>query len=53
MAFIKHGDGKIVSVFNTDEDLTEDQKKAVKKISQQAATTPPDAVDSSDKKSGR
>jgi hypothetical protein len=51
MAFIKHSDGKIVSVFDTDEELTEDQKKSVKKISQQ--TTQPEKVDSSDKKSGR
>ena len=33
MAFIKHGDGKIISVVETDE-LTEDQKRKVKKGSQ-------------------
>lgn len=31
MSFIKHGDGKIVSVVNTEE-LTEEQKKAAKDI---------------------
>ena len=31
MSFIKHGDGKIVSVVETDE-LTEEQKKAAKSI---------------------
>lgn len=31
MSFIKHGDGKIVSVVETDE-LTEEQKKAAKNL---------------------
>ncbi len=33
--FIKTGDGKITHIIESDEDLTEDQKEAVKKISQQ------------------
>jgi hypothetical protein len=32
MAFLKYGDGKIVSVIN-EEDLTEEQKKAIKEAS--------------------
>lgn len=32
MAFIKHGDGKIMAVVETEE-LTEEQKKAAKNIS--------------------
>jgi len=31
--FVKHGDGKILSVVETDE-LTEDQKKSAKKLQQ-------------------
>lgn len=50
--FIKHGDGKIISVVDGDEDLTDEQKKSVKKMSQQV-TPQPEKVDSSDKKSGR
>lgn len=34
MAFVKRGDGKIVSVFNKDE-LTEEQKEAMKKVSEE------------------
>jgi hypothetical protein len=52
MGFIKHGDGKIVSVLDTDEELTEEQKKSVKKISQQVASQE-GQTDSSNKKSGR
>jgi len=48
--FIKHGDGKIVSVFDTEDNLTDEQKKSVKKLSQQ--TQPDKKVESSDKKSG-
>jgi hypothetical protein len=50
--FIKHGDGKIVSVFDEDK-LTEEQKKAVKDISKQVVKQS-DKSDSSDqqKKSG-
>lgn len=50
--FIKHGDGKIVSVFD-EEQLTEDQKKAVKNMSKQVVKQS-DKTDSSDeqKKSG-
>ena len=51
MGFIKRGDGKIVTVF-TDEDLTEEQKKSVKKMSQQETTQPNKKADSSDTKSG-
>ena len=29
--FIKHSDGKIVSVFDTEENLTDEQKKSDKK----------------------
>jgi hypothetical protein len=34
MSFIKHGDGKIIDVLD-ESDLTDDQKKAVKKLSKQ------------------
>lgn len=52
MSFIKHGDGKIVSVFDEDE-LTDKQKKAVKDGSNQVVKQS-DKSDSSDqqKKSG-
>lgn len=52
MAFIKHGDGKIVSVLD-EEDLTEDQKKAVKDSSQQFTKLSEDQSSSELKKSGR
>jgi hypothetical protein len=49
--FIKHGDGKIVSVFD-EEQLTDEQKKAVKDMSKQVVKQS-DKTDSSDqKKSG-
>lgn len=52
MAFIKHGDGKILSVVETEE-MTDEQKKVAKeltkKVNQQANLT--DASDA--KKSGR
>ena len=49
--FIKHGDGKIVSVFD-EEQLTDEQKKAVKDMSKQVLKQS-DKTDSSDqKKSG-
>jgi hypothetical protein len=35
--FIKHGDGKIVNVFG-DEELTEEQKKSVKKAVKESNT---------------
>lgn len=46
--FIKHGDGKIVSVFK-DGELTEEQKKSAKKAVKQDDTTDT----SQEKKSGR
>ena len=50
--FIKHGDGKIVSVFD-EEQLTDEQKKAVKDMSKQVVKQS-EKADSSDqqKKSG-
>jgi len=53
MAFVKHGDGKIVTVLD-EEELTADQKKAAKDLSsktnkQSDATDPSSEV----KKSGR
>ena len=50
--FIKHGDGKIVSVLD-EEDLTEDQKKAVKDLSKQVVKVSDDKSSSELKKSGR
>ncbi len=51
MSFIKHGDGKIVDVLNEDE-LTEDQKKAVKRMSKEFVKQSDESTDSSQKKSG-
>jgi hypothetical protein len=49
--FIKHGDGKILSVVETEE-MTEEQKKAAKDLSKKVKTT--DESDTSEmKKSGR
>lgn len=48
--FIKHGDGKIVSVLD-EEELTEDQKKAVKDVSQQVVKLSDDNSSSKSKKS--
>ena len=49
--FIKHGDGKIVSVFD-EEQLTEEQKKAVKDASKQVVKQSEKADSSEQKKSG-
>jgi hypothetical protein len=49
--FIKHGDGKIVSVFD-EEQLTEEQKKAVKDMSKQVVKQSEKADSSEQKKSG-
>lgn len=52
MSFIKHGDGKIVDVLDG-ETLTEEQKKAVKKMSQELVKKSDESTDSSTvKKSG-
>lgn len=49
--FVKHGDGKIVTVLD-EEDLTEEQKKAVKESRQMVKQS--DQTDTSEtKKSGR
>lgn len=54
MTFIKHGDGKILSVVETEE-LTEEQKLAVKKMSEQVVKQSDDATTDTSfgKKSGR
>lgn len=50
MSFIKHGDGKILNVV---EELTEEQKKAVKDRSKDLVKQSDDSTDSSkQKKSG-
>lgn len=49
MSFIKHGDGKILSVVETEE-MTEEQKKAAKDLSKKVVKQS-DA--SEEKKSGR
>lgn len=49
--FIKHGDGKIVSVVDEDE-LTEVQKKATKDLSKKPVQSGDKADTSSQKKSG-
>ena len=51
MAFIKHGDGKILNVVDGEE-LTEDQKKAVKNRSKELVKQSDESTDSSQKKSG-
>lgn len=52
MTFIKHGDGKILNVVDSEE-LTEEQKKAVKKVSKDLVKQSDDSTDSSkQKKSG-
>lgn len=50
--FIKHGDGKILNVVDGD-DLTEEQKQAVKKVSKELIKQSDESTDSSkQKKSG-
>jgi hypothetical protein len=52
MTFIKHGDGKILNVVDGEE-LTEDQKNAVKKVSKEFVKQSDESSDSSkQKKSG-
>lgn len=52
MAFIKHGDGKILNVVDS-EALTEEQKIAVKKVSKEFVKQSEDeTTDSLKKKSG-
>ncbi len=48
--FIKHGDGKILSVVPTDE-MTEEQKKAARNLVKKTVKTGDDAETSSEKKS--
>lgn len=51
--FIKHGDGKIVTVLD-EEDLTDEQKKAVKDSSRKLVKQSDQGTDTSEvKKSGR
>ena len=51
--FVKHGDGKIVDVLD-ETDLTEEQKQAVKKMSEQLVKQSDESTDTSTrKKSGR
>lgn len=49
MAFIKHGDGKILSVVK-EEELTEDQKKALKEASLLAEQSEQLQINNSNKK---
>lgn len=51
MAFIKHGDGKILSVVETEE-MTEEQKKSAKKLSKKTVKTSDQSDDSEMNKSG-
>ena len=52
--FVKHGDGKIVSVLKDEEELTDEQKQAVKDASRQMTKQSNDDADTSEvKKSGR
>jgi len=51
--FIKHGDGKILSVVETDE-MTEEQKKTAKDLSNKVVIKTSEQTDTSEvKKSGR
>lgn len=52
MGFIKHGDGKIVSVIE-EEDLTEEQKKAVHDSSKKVIKISDDKSSSDLKNAGR
>lgn len=49
--FIKHGDGKILNVVDGEE-LSEEQKKAVKDVSKKFVKQSDESTDSSQKKSG-
>lgn len=49
--FIKHGDGKILHVVEGEE-LSEEQKTAVKKMSKELVKQSDESADSSKKKSG-
>jgi hypothetical protein len=52
MSFIKHGDGKILDVVDSEE-LTAEQKKAVKKVSKEFVKQSDESTDSSvQKRSG-
>lgn len=48
--FIKHGDGKILSVVETEE-MTEEQKKAYRDLAKKTVKTAIDDADTSSKKS--
>jgi hypothetical protein len=50
--FIKHSDGKILNVVDSD-DLTETQKRAVKEVSEQIVKQSDESDTSKVKKSGR
>jgi hypothetical protein len=50
--FIKHGDGKILSVVETEE-MTEEQKKAARDLSKKVVKTSEETDPSEMKKSGR
>jgi hypothetical protein len=52
MTFIKHGDGKILNIVDSEE-LTEEQKKAVKTVTKELVKQSDETSDSSkQKKSG-
>lgn len=50
--FVKHGDGKILSVVDTEE-MTEEQKKAAQDLSKKVKTSDDETDASNMKKSGR
>lgn len=50
--FIKHSDGKITTVFETDE-LTEEQKKSVNNLSKKMVKQSKDEIQSNNDESGR
>jgi len=51
MSFIKHGDGKIVGVVDPDK-LTDDEKQAVKQLTEQIVKESDQSDSSKKKKSG-
>lgn len=52
MSFIKHGDGKIISVVDENE-LTDEQKKTAKDLSQSKQVVKQSNTDLSEKDSGK
>jgi hypothetical protein len=51
MSFIKHGDGKIVGIVDPDK-LTDDEKKAVKQVTEIVKESDADSSSNKQKKSG-